>query len=123
LGWLSLPSKPVEIGIALSISLAAALLLLDVSSRIQRRLAMAVGLLHGLGFAGVLAGMLSTSPMKLLALGSFNLGIELAQLVLVLLVLPLLYSLAASRIYQRYLLSFAALGLALSGLFMAWQRL
>jgi predicted ABC-type exoprotein transport system permease subunit len=61
--------------------------------------------------------------MKLLALGSFNLGIELAQLVLVLLVLPLLYSLAASRIYQRYLLSFAALGLALSGLFMAWQRL
>lgn len=123
LGWLSLPSKPVEIGIALSISLAAALLLLDVNSRIQRRLAMAVGLLHGLGFAGVLAGMLSTSPMKLVALGSFNLGIEFAQLVLVLLVLPLLYSLAASRIYQRYLLPFAALGLALSGLFMAWQRL
>ena len=122
LGWLSLPSQPVEIGIALSISLAAVLVLLDVNSRAQRRLAVVVGLLHGLGFAGVLAGLLSTSSMKLLALGSFNLGIELAQLGLVLLVLPLLYWLGASRFYQRRVLPLAALGLALSGVFMAWQR-
>lgn len=123
LGWITLPSQPVEIGIALSISVAAVLVLFDVNRRAQRRLAMAVGLLHGLGFAGVLAGMLSTSPMKLLALGSFNLGIELAQLSLVLLVLPLLYWLGASLFYQRWLLPLTALGLALSGVFMAWQRL
>ena len=122
LGWLSLPSQPVEIGIALSISLAAVLVLFDVNRRAQRRLAMAVGLLHGLGFAGVLAGLLSTSSMKLVALGSFNLGIELAQLGLVVLVLPLLYWLGASRFYQRRLLPLAALALALSGVFMAWQR-
>ncbi|MDF1691196.1 MAG: HupE/UreJ family protein [Zhongshania sp.] len=122
LGWFSLPSRPVEIGIALSISLAALLVLLNVSVVFQRRLAMTVGLLHGFGFAGVLAGMLSASPMKLVALGSFNLGIELAQLAVVVAVLPLLYYLAARPFYQRQLLPLMAIGLVASGVFMAWQR-
>tara|TARA_R110001592_G_scaffold315880_4_gene592031 strand:- start:750 stop:1838 length:1089 start_codon:yes stop_codon:yes gene_type:complete len=123
LGWFSLPSQPVEIAIALSISLAAVLALMDVDYRFQRGLAMGVGLIHGFGFAGVLSDLLAASSLKLLALGSFNVGIELAQLLLVFIVLPLLYRWSAQAHYQRWVFPAAGLSLAASGLYMAAQRL
>lgn len=123
LGWFSLPSRPVEIAIALSISLAAAMALMDVKLGFQRGLAMGVGLIHGFGFAGVLADLLAASPLKLLALGSFNVGIELAQLALVLLILPILYRCSFYPLYQRRVFPMAAVLLIISGLYMAAQRL
>lgn len=123
LGWFSLPSQPVEIAIALSISLAAAMALMDVKLGFQRGLAMGVGLIHGFGFAGVLSDLLAASPLKLLALGSFNVGIELAQLALVLLVLPILYRCSFYPVYQRRIFPIAAVSLVTSGLYMAVQRL
>ncbi|WP_339676419.1 HupE/UreJ family protein [uncultured Zhongshania sp.] len=123
LGWFSLPSQPVEIAIALSISLAAVLALLDVDVRFQRGLAMGVGLIHGFGFAGVLSDLLAASPLKLLALGSFNVGIELAQLALVIIVLPLLYRYSFHPWYQKKAFPLAAIALAVSGLYMALQRI
>ncbi|WP_269619468.1 HupE/UreJ family protein [Zhongshania sp. BJYM1] len=123
LGWFSLPSQPVEIAIALSISLAAVLALMDVDARFQRGLAMGVGLIHGFGFAGVLSDLLAASSLKLLALGSFNVGIELAQLALVILVLPLLYRYSFHAWYQKKAFPLAAISLAASGLYMAFQRI
>ena len=123
LGWFSLPSQPVEIAIALSISLAAAMALMDVNVRFQRGLAMGVGLIHGFGFAGVLSDLLAASPLKLLALGSFNVGIELAQLALVILVLPLLYRVSFHAVYQRLVFPLGGVLLIASGLYMALQRI
>ncbi|MFI7407978.1 HupE/UreJ family protein [Streptomyces sp. NPDC049627] len=48
------------------------------------------GLLHGLGFAGALSFTDDFSGRLLVSLLSFNLGIELGQLAIVLLVFPLL---------------------------------
>lgn len=123
LGWFSLPSQPVEIAIALSISLAAAMALMDVNVRFQRGLAMGVGLIHGFGFAGVLSDLLAASPLKLLALGSFNVGIELAQLALVIIVLPVLYRFSFLPLYQRRVFPLAAILLVVSGFYMAAQRI
>jgi hypothetical protein len=123
MNWFALPSQPVEMAIALSITIAAGLLFFDVEITYQRGLAFAVGLIHGFGFAGVLAGLLAESPQKLLALLSFNVGIELAQLALVLIFLPIIYRMSLTAVYQRSVLPVASFALAASGLFMAWQRL
>ena len=82
LGWLSVPSAVVEALIALSIVLVAREVLLG---RAQTRwpLVAAIGLIHGLGFAGMLQVLGLGRGELLPKLLGFNLGIELAQLALV----------------------------------------
>jgi hypothetical protein len=87
LGLVQVPSAPVEVGIAVSLFWLATRLARE--GRVRERLAhpfglaTALGLLHGLGFAGALAQAGLPSAEIPLALFSFNLGIELGQLALV----------------------------------------
>jgi hypothetical protein len=66
-------------------------------------LAAAFGLVHGFGFAGALAELIGgkaiTSPI---AIGTFNFGIELAQLAFALALVPLLYLLTRKRTMDRW---------------------
>lgn len=89
LGYFSLPQKPVEATIALSIAFVASELIKMKPG--ERRLsesypwvvAFAFGLLHGFGFAGALKEIgLPQSDMPL-SLLTFNLGVEAGQLVFV----------------------------------------
>ena len=48
------------------------------------------GLVHGMGFAGVLGELGLPAEMKWLPVLAFNLGVELGQLLLVLLMFPVL---------------------------------
>lgn len=82
LGWVHLPSKPVEVLIALSITWIA------IENFGKRRLGavryttIAVfGLIHGLGFAGMLAPLLPPGRPEVLLSGivGFNLGVEAGQ--------------------------------------------
>lgn len=80
LGYLSLPSGPVEIVIALSIAVAA---LWNLYPRPQGRrwpLALVFGLVHGLGFAGALHERGVAGRDAVVPLLSFNLGVEAGQL-------------------------------------------
>jgi hydrogenase/urease accessory protein HupE len=89
LGYISLPQKPVEATIALSIAFVASELVKVRSG--ERRLsenypwivAFVFGLLHGFGFAGALkeAGLPQTDIS--LALLTFNLGVEAGQLMFI----------------------------------------
>ncbi len=89
LGYFSLPQKPVEAVIALSIAFVARELLVAVPG--QRRLsqsypwiiAFAFGLLHGFGFAGALTEIGLPQTDVPLALLMFNLGVEAGQLLFV----------------------------------------
>jgi hypothetical protein len=87
LGFAQVPSAPVEVGIALSLFWLATRLARggEGGEPLARPfgLAAALGLLHGLGFAGALAQAGLPSGEIPLALFSFNLGIELGQLALV----------------------------------------
>ena len=89
----SLPSGPVEILIALSIVLLAVEKLREwqgVSGLTTRRpwlASFAFGLLHGFGFAGMLAEIGLPADGFPLALFSFNLGVELGQIAFVLVML------------------------------------
>ena len=112
---ISLPSRWVESAIAASVVLAAANNLHPV---VQARWAMAFffGLIHGFGFASLLAELGLPAGSLALSLVSFNLGVELGQLAIVALFLPLAFVLRHTPFYQLGVLragSLAALVVAL----------
>ena len=88
LGWLRVPSAPVEAVIALSIVFVAAEVLRGSHSAglAQRKpwlVALAFGLLHGLGFAGALSDVGLPSHAIPVALAFFNIGVEAGQLIFI----------------------------------------
>jgi hydrogenase/urease accessory protein HupE len=95
LGFVNLPSRPIEVLIALSVFLLAVELArsADAPPTLLRRfpwlMAGVFGLLHGLGFAGALAEVGLPQTDIPLALFSFNVGIEIGQLTFVFVVLIL----------------------------------
>jgi hydrogenase/urease accessory protein HupE len=89
LGWVHVPGPPVEAMIALSIVFVAAEIVRGLrgtpglTARAPWVVAFSFGLLHGLGFAGALAEV--GLPQKAIptALFTFNVGVEIGQLIFV----------------------------------------
>ena len=104
LGVISLPSRLVESAIAASVVLAALNNLVPLVGGRRWLVAFAFGLVHGFGFAGVLAELGLPRDALLLALVGFNLGVEAGQLALVAIFLPLAYYLRAGWFYRRVVL-------------------
>ncbi|MFI7230311.1 HupE/UreJ family protein [Nonomuraea angiospora] len=94
MGVVDVPGAIVEPVIAVSIIVVAVANLLgrdeDKLGRWRLPIVFAFGLIHGLGFAGALDIKESGSWGLLLSLLSFNLGIEVTQLVLIAVLFPLL---------------------------------
>ena len=99
LGIVSLPARWVESLIALSVFLAALNNIHPVLHRRTWAVAFGFGLIHGFGFANVLAEVGLPSVHLAAALVAFNLGVELGQIAIVSLVLPVAF---AIRTYPRY---------------------
>ena len=117
-GALQIPAAPVEIAIAASIFITAVVVFAGADRWIGWPLAFGFGLVHGLGFANVLAELLTGRSLLAPLLG-FNLGIEVAQLLVIAVVAPLLWQ-ALSR--PRLLRSTsAASALLLAGLSVYWM--
>lgn len=66
-------------------------------ARVRAAVAFAFGLIHGFGFAGVLAEMDLPTHSLVAALFGFNIGVEAGQLVVVAMIWPLLRALARTR--------------------------
>ncbi len=98
LGW-RLPSRPVEIGIALTILISAAHAWRPLFGGREPWLAAGFGLIHGLAFATVIGNFRLEPLAKAESILGFNLGIEFIQLCVVLAVLPALLLLAPTRLY------------------------
>lgn len=84
LGWVSFPPTPVEVLIAASIAwVGIENLWTRELGRSRLALVAVFGLVHGLGFASVLAGLLPADQAAKLpaALLGFNIGVELGQIV------------------------------------------
>lgn len=101
LGVVRPPIAWVEIVIALSVALAAINVVWPILGRKTWKLAFGFGLIHGFGFASVLGDLTTDVSQMVVALAGFNLGVELGQLALLLVVFPLLYSCARLRLYER----------------------
>lgn len=115
---LALPSRWVESVIALSVLVAAINNLKPLVHGRRWVAAFGFGLIHGFGFANVLADLDLPSTSLLLALGGFNLGVELGQLAIVAVFLPLAFWLRASWLYRRVL--FSGGSVAIAGLACVW---
>jgi hypothetical protein len=115
LGWVFLPSRLVESAIAASVIIAALNNLFPLVRGTRWAAAFALGLLHGFGFASVMAEAgLPTGNLAVTLLG-FNLGVELGQLACVAVFLPIAYSLRASLLYRRVLFVGGSAAVALLG--------
>ena len=113
-----LPSRLTESVIAASIIVAALNNIFPVVTESRARIAFAFGLLHGFGFASVLADMGLPNGARLLSLLAFNLGIEAGQLAVVLAVMPVVYHLRAGRLYRNTVLPWGSA--AIAGLALVW---
>ena len=109
LGWVSLPSRPVEIAIAISILATAVHAIRPIFGRNEPAVAGFFGLVHGFAFAGALAEFGFTGRELGLSLLGFNLGIEIMQLGVVLAFLPWLLLLSRTDFYRRFRIGVASL--------------
>jgi hypothetical protein len=86
-GWITLRPAPVEASIAMSIVLVATEALRQrdtLARRVPALVSFLFGLVHGLGFAGALKNIGLPQSHLPLALLSFNVGVEIGQLAVVL---------------------------------------
>jgi hydrogenase/urease accessory protein HupE len=118
LGIVQLPSRPVEIVIALSIAVAALYNLTPRQTQRRWPIAFGFGLIHGLGFAGALQERGVHGSDAALPLVSFNLGVEAGQVLILLLALPLLWRIGANQKFKATL----SIVTALLALYWTWQR-
>lgn len=84
----ALPSRLIECAIALTILYVAAENLWSKRTGHRWMLTFGFGLIHGFGFANVLSGLGLPTTGTVRCLLSFNVGVELGQLAIVLLLLP-----------------------------------
>ena len=123
LAVIELPSRLVESAIALSVVLAALNNLWTVVRRGRWLVAFAFGLIHGFGFASVLADLGLPRHALLPALVGFNLGVEAGQLVIVLAFLPLAYGLRHTWFYRRLVFAGGSAAIALVAAIWMFERL
>jgi hypothetical protein len=100
-GVLAPPALWVEVAIALSVVAAAWNNLRPFLPGRAWLMALAFGLIHGLGFAGALGNLSLPPRARGLALAAFNVGVEVGQLAIVAALLPLLHAGARRRWYPR----------------------
>ncbi|QYU68377.1 HupE/UreJ family protein [Leptolyngbya sp. 15MV] len=130
LGFLSMPSRPVEVMIALSIVfLAVEIVKRDparpsLAMRLPWVVAFLFGLLHGFGFAGALASIGLPEGAIVPALVAFNLGVEAGQLLVVavtLAVVALATRLGRAKVEQG--MKLAAYAVGITGAYWLVERL
>ena len=109
LGYINLPSLLVESVIALSICYVAIENIVRKEVKTRWVLTFIFGLIHGLGFAGLIGGMNLPTSNFILTLLSFNLGIEVVQIALVAIIVPILNKMQHTSIYPKTQLTASAI--------------
>ncbi len=100
----SLPSRLVESAIAFSVIVVAVNNVYPFFSERAWFVAFMFGLIHGFGFASVLTNLGLTSASLGASLLGFNIGVEIGQLVIVSIFLPIAYQLRSYWFYKRVIL-------------------
>ena len=101
LDYIYIPSSVIEPVIALTVVIVALNNLFPLIHKRRWQLALAFGLIHGFGFAGVLKDLNLSDENLALSLLGFNLGVELGQLLIVAIFLPLIFYIREKWFYKR----------------------
>lgn len=116
LGVVTPPSALVEAAIAASIVFVGVENLWRPPPRRRAIVTFALGLVHGFGFAGMLAELGLPRRGLVLALVCFNGGVELGQAAIVVVAMPLLLALRRAPAWERWGVPIGSLGVAALGL-------
>ena len=123
LGWVTVSGNWVEPAIAISIGISALLNLFPVQGLRSSWLALGFGLVHGLGFSGVLVEAGVAGASLLWALAGFNLGVEVGQLMVVALWCAVSVALARRAWYRSVVVRGGSVALLVLSLYWTVQRL
>jgi HupE / UreJ protein len=121
LNIVSVPSQWVECAIALSIAYIAAENLWKKASTGRWKLAFAFGLIHGLGFASALQELNLPTANLAVSLASFNIGVELGQISIVLFIyfaLSLINKFSWALVFRRVV----SIGVLVMSAIWFWER-
>lgn len=121
LGWIAPSSRWVEFGIAISIVVTALNNLWPVVTRLSW-ITFGFGLLHGMGFASVLGELGLSQKHTLLSILAFNLGVEVGQLMILLVLLPVLFICRSKIWYAKYGLKIGSIVIGLIAINWSIQR-
>lgn len=121
LGVFDLDARIVESVIALSIALAALHNIIPIFNQKEWLIAFGFGLFHGFGFAGVLAGIGLSGEFMAVSLFGFNLGVEIGQLLIILVLFPALFFMRKTKIYS-YSVIIASTALIVLSLIWTYER-
>jgi len=113
LGLVALPSRLVESVIALSVVLAALNNLKPLVVDSRWVVAFCFGLVHGFGFASVLADLGLPRGALLVSLVGFNCGVEAGQVAVVCLFLPPAYLARRNWVYRKLVFTAGSAAIAL----------
>ncbi len=119
---ISLPSRLVESTIAFSIAVAAANNIRPVLSDRLWLLTFCFGLVHGMGFASALQELGLPKDARWVALIAFNLGVEIGQISIVAVALPLIYRMRKNYFYRDKIFPAASALIILIAMFWFTQR-
>jgi hypothetical protein len=122
-GFVSMQAYLVEIVIAASVVFAGLLNVIRPAHRLGWSLAYAFGLVHGFGFASVLAGLVGADGFSAANVLAFNAGVELGQLGIVAVALPLLSLFGSPERFQRQFVPAVSAGVAILGASWLWTRI
>jgi hypothetical protein len=120
--WIEPSADFIEPVIALSVVAAALNNLLGWAALRRWQLAFAFGLVHGFGFANVLVDLGLPSDQLAIALGGFNVGVELGQIAIVLAFLPFAWLLRNTIFYRWVIVVGGSLAIAVLGIIWTLQR-
>ena len=112
LGIMTPPTAPVEAAIAASVVLAGLANLIPRFAAHGARMAFGFGLIHGFGFATALQELGLMRGNIAAPLAGFNIGVELGQLAVVAMALPILALLRQRPVYHRLLMPGASAAVA-----------
>jgi hypothetical protein len=118
LGVVTLPSRLVESAIAASVVVAALNNVWPILEGDRWTAAFLLGLMHGFGFSATLMDMGLPRSSLLVTLFGFNAGVEIGQVAIVCVFVPVAYALRRTRFYRRAVLVGGSL--AIAGLALVW---
>jgi HupE / UreJ protein len=102
----------IESGIALSVALAALNNVFPLVKHGRWVAAFGFGLIHGFGFASALKDLGLPAGSLVLSLFGFNIGVEIGQLAIVALFLPVAFALRGTWAYRRAMLAGGSIAIA-----------
>jgi hypothetical protein len=120
--YVTLPARLVESTIALSIVVTALNNLYPVLPFSGWVIAFVFGLVHGFGFANVLLDLGLSDVALAVSLLGFNVGVELGQIAIVLVFLPLAFLMRGTPFYRWVVFFLGSVVIAIIGILWAIER-